>query len=167
MLGALLLALTARIEIPMVPVPMTLQTYGVLVLGALLGWRQGAAVIALYLLLGGLGVPVFAGGAAGWQHLTGPTAGYLVGFVLAVVAVGHPVLRARALNSFLAASLVMALGHAVILAAGVVWLAGKAGLRVAIDTGCLPFLLGATLKSVAAGATVYCARGFIDKPPST
>src|SRR5215217_8848673 len=81
-------ALTAQVEIPLRPVPITLQTLGVLFTGAVLGSRRGAVALLLYLAEGAVGLPVFAGGASGVAYMLGPTGGYLVGFVPAAGVVG-------------------------------------------------------------------------------
>ena len=93
-LGALVLAASAKIEVPFYPVPMTLQTLAVLTLGALFGARLAAATVALYLAEGLVGLPVFAGAVAGPAYLAGPTGGYLVGF-LARRGAGRLARRAR------------------------------------------------------------------------
>lgn len=81
-------ALTAQVQLPLWPVPLTLQTLGVLFTGAVLGSRRGALALFLYLSEGAVGLPVFAGGASGIAYMLGPTGGYLVGFVLAAGVVG-------------------------------------------------------------------------------
>src|ERR687886_1620838 len=81
-------ALTAQVEIPLQPVPITLQTLGVLFTGAVLGSRRGAVALLLYLAEGAIGLPVFAGGAAGIAYLLGPTGGYLISYPLAAGVVG-------------------------------------------------------------------------------
>ena len=86
--GTLVLVVSAKVEVPFYPVPMTLQTLAVLTLGALFGARLAAATVALYLGEGLIGLPVFAGAAAGPAYLAGPTGGYLVGFLLAAALVG-------------------------------------------------------------------------------
>lgn len=91
-----LTAIGAQFEIPTMPVPFTLQTFFVLLAGALLGRRGGAVSMGLYLMLGALGAPLFSGGAFGLAKLTGPTGGYLLSFPLAAWAVGYLVnLRSR------------------------------------------------------------------------
>src|ERR1044071_1930905 len=89
-LGALFVAALAQVEIPLpfTPVPITGQTFGVLLIGAALGSKRGIASLLLYLLEGAVGLPFFAGGASGLGILTGATAGYLVGFVIAAYVVG-------------------------------------------------------------------------------
>ena len=87
-LGTLFLALSSYVEVPMVPVPMTMQTFAVTMVGALYGWRLGGLTIVAWLLEGALGLPVLAGGASGAQHFLGSTGGYLAGFVAMAAIVG-------------------------------------------------------------------------------
>ena len=89
--GSLLLWASARLQVPFYPVPMTMQTFVVLMIGAAYGWRLGAATVALYLLQGALGMPVFAGTpekGIGLAYMAGPTGGYLVGYVAAAAVTG-------------------------------------------------------------------------------
>ncbi len=90
LLGSLFVAALAqaRIYLPFTPVPITGQTFAVLLIGAVLGSRRGAAAIGLYIAEGALGLPFFAGGNAGWAALAGPTGGYLIGFIAAAFLVG-------------------------------------------------------------------------------
>lgn len=158
--GAVLTALLARVEVPVAgsPVPVTGQTLGALLAGGLLGTWRGAGSQALYLLAGALGLPAFAGGAAGVERLAGPTGGYLVGLVAAAGLAGWTVERgwarnlSRALVAMLAAS-------APVFALGVPWLALSAGAGRALEAGFPPFLPGALLKAaLAAAAVVLVAR---------
>ena len=89
--GSIALWVSAKVQIPFLPVPMTLQTLVVLIIGMAYGWRLGAATVALYLAQGAVGLPVFAGTpekGIGLAYMIGPTGGYLVGFLLAAMAVG-------------------------------------------------------------------------------
>lgn len=142
--------LTAQVEIPLWPVPLTLQTLGVLFTGAVLGGRRGAWALLLYLAEGAAGLPVFAGGASGVAYMLGPTAGYLVGFVLAAWVVG--LLAERGWDRQLVwTMLAMALGNLVIYALGVAWLAVFLGsLRDALIQGMLIFVPGDLLKIAVA-----------------
>src|ERR671910_1051854 len=115
-------ALTAQVEIPLRPVPITLQTLGVLLTGALLGSSRGVLALLLYLAEGAVGLPVFAGGAAGLAYMLGPTGGYLVGFVLAAGLVGWLAERGWG-RRLVWTALAMAIGNLVIYALGVAWLA--------------------------------------------
>lgn len=153
-MGSLFVALLAQIEIPLpfTPVPITGQTLGVLLVGALLGSKRGAAALALYLAEGGLGLPFFAGGASGLGILTGATAGYLVGFVGAAYAVGW--LAERGLERSVRTSVIPFLvGTVIIYVCGAVWLSVVLGsVEQAVALGVVPFLLGDALKLMLAAA---------------
>lgn len=153
-MGSLFVALLAQIEIPLpfTPVPITGQTLGVLLVGALLGSKRGAAALALYLAEGGLGLPFFAGGASGLGILTGATAGYLVGFVGAAYAVGW--LAEQGLERSVRTSVIPFLvGTVIIYVCGAVWLSVVLGsVEQAVALGVAPFLLGDALKLMLAAA---------------
>jgi biotin transport system substrate-specific component len=151
--ASMFLALTARISVPLpfTPVPVTGQTLGVLLTGALYGPRRGAAAVLLYLAEGLAGAPVFAGGRAGLPVLLGPTGGYLAGFVPAAAVAGWLGTPRRPVWLRFGGIL---LATAVVYAVGVPWLAVVTGspMPVAIANGLLPFLPGDTLKAaIAAG----------------
>ena len=151
--GSLLLTLSAKLQIPFWPVPMTMQTFVVLVLGTAFGWRLGAATVALYLLEGALGLPVFAGTperGIGLAYMMGPTGGFLAGFLVAAWLAGALAERGWS-SSFLLSGAAMVAGHVVILAAGVAWLSALVGLEKAIALGLMPFLV-TTLVKCALGA---------------
>lgn len=154
LLGSLALAAASQFEAPMWPVPMTLQTYAVLVIGAAFGARLAGATVALYLLEGAVGLPMFAGGAGGFVHLIGPTGGYLVGFVFGAVAIGA--LADRGWNkSLLGLLAAMTIGHVIIFALGLLQLQLFVGWPMAVSTGLTPFVLGSVVKTVAAALTVW------------
>ncbi|MCB1835617.1 MAG: biotin transporter BioY, partial [Geminicoccaceae bacterium] len=117
-LGSLALWVSAKVQIPFYPVPMTMQTFAVLVIGMAFGWRLGAATVLLYLAEGALGLPVFAGTperGIGLAYMAGPTGGFLAGFVVAAALVG--MLAHRGWDRRLSTTLVaMVLGTAVIFA---------------------------------------------------
>lgn len=150
---ALLMALCAQATVPMIPVPMTLQTFAVLLAGAVLGGGWGAASVLLYLALAALGLPVLAEGGSGLAPFAGPTAGYLLAFPVAALLAGalgrRPMFRRPAAEVGL-----MIAAHLLILAVGAAWLATTLGGRDALAYGVTPFLIGATVKSVA---VVACA----------
>jgi biotin transport system substrate-specific component len=157
-LGALLVALSAQIvvPVPMSPVPMTLQPLAVLVVGGLLGAGAGASALSLYIALGILGLPVFAGGGSGIVRLLGPTGGYLLAFPLAAAAAGAVVERAP--SSVLRVLLACAVGIAIIHIGGVTQLAllgGDPG--TAFRVGFFPFLAGDLLKVGLAAAVILAA----------
>ena len=147
--GSLLLAVSAQFKIPLYPVPVTGQTLVVLLIGMTYGPRLGGITLAAYLFEGALGLPVFAGGAAGVAVLMGPTAGYLFGFLLAAIAMGYLAERGlgRTVVSTIAA---MVIGNCVIYLCGALWLANFIGFGQAIAAGVLPFLYGDALKLVVA-----------------
>ena len=147
--GSLLLAVSAQFKIPLYPVPVTGQTLVVLLIGMTYGPRLGGITVAAYLFEGALGLPVFAGGAAGVAVLMGPTAGYLFGFLLAAIAMGYLAERGmgRTVVSTIAA---MVIGNCVIYLCGALWLANFIGFAQAIAAGVLPFLYGDALKLVVA-----------------
>ena len=130
-------------------VPVTGQTLVVLLIGMTYGPRLGGITVAAYLFEGALGLPVFAGGAAGVAVLMGPTAGYLFGFLLAAIAMGYLAERGvgRTVASTIAA---MVIGNCVIYLCGALWLANFIGFGQAIEAGVLPFLYGDALKLVVA-----------------
>jgi biotin transport system substrate-specific component len=151
--GALIVALSARIVIPVTPVPFTGQTFGILLVGGALGFRRGAAALLLYLAIGALGVPVYAEGSAGLAVIQGVTGGYLIGFVVAAAIVGRLAELGwdRRIGGSIAA---MAIGTAVIYAIGVPWLKIVTGLSWpdAVAGGMTKFLIWDAAKlAVAAG----------------
>ncbi|MGD0722244.1 MAG: biotin transporter BioY [Roseiarcus sp.] len=154
--GALALALSAKAQVPFTPVPMTLQTLVVLILGAAYGARLAAVTILLYLAEGMMGLQVFAGLDAGPAYVAGPTGGYLGGFLVAAALVGWLAERGwdRSLGLLLAA---MALGHFVIFACGYAWLAGLIGPDRAWVAGVVPFLATTLVKTLLAWALVAAA----------
>lgn len=160
--GSLLLTVSAKIQVPFWPVPMTMQTYAVILLGAALGWRLGTASVLAYLAQGAVGLPVFAAGG-GLAYFVGPTGGYLVGFAVAALLVG--LLAARGWDRRLpTALLMMALGTAVILALGVAWLSVFLGsFDKAVAAGLTPFLAGAVFKTALAALTAPLAWKLVQR----
>lgn len=145
--GTLALALSSYIEVPMIPVPITMQTFAVTMVGALYGWRLGAITIAAWLLEGALGLPVLAGGAAGAHHFAGPTGGYLFAFPLAGALMGWLAERGWNGGRVELAFTGMLLGNGLCLVIGGAWLALAVGAEQAMALGVSPFLLGGVLKS--------------------
>ena len=149
---SLLTALAAQISIPMRPVPITGQTFAVLLTGALLGSRLGAAAMIVYLVEGAIGLPFFSEGRSGIGHLFGLTGGYLVAFPAAAFITG-----AFAENGWdkrlLSAVAAMLVGSIVIIAAGWAWLSQFMSPATAFATGVKPFIIGDIVKILlAAGA---------------
>jgi biotin transport system substrate-specific component len=146
--GSLFVALLAQVKValPFTPVPLTGQTLGVLLIGALLGAKRGAAALALYVAEGALGLPFFAGGGAGPAHLLGATGGYLLGFIAAAYVVG--LLCERGLErSWRTALVPFIAGSLVIYACGAAWLAAFVGAQKALALGVMPFIVGDMLKA--------------------
>ncbi|MCK8785963.1 biotin transporter BioY [Roseomonas sp. NAR14] len=157
--GSLAVAASAQIQVPLHPVPMTLQSLVVLLVGAAYGWRLGGATLALYLAEGLAGLPVFAGFNAGPAALLGPTGGFLLGFVPAAALAGWLAERGWA-RGLAGSAAMLLLGHAVIFAAGIAWLATLVGLPTAVAAGLLPFLPGTAVK-VALGTALLRAAGLV------
>jgi biotin transport system substrate-specific component len=147
---AMVAAAHVRIPLPFTPVPVTLQTFVVLVAGLCLGSMWGGLSQAQYIGLGLLGAPAFAGGVAAF---VGPTGGYLVGMVIAAVLTGAIYARYRTTWGALAACLA---GHAAIFAFGCMWLVALSGegIAAALAIGLVPFIPGMVLKTAAAVALV-------------
>jgi biotin transport system substrate-specific component len=159
-LGSLFLALSSYIEVPMIPVPVTMQTFAVTLVGALYGWRLGGATIVAWLIEGALGLPVLAGGAAGFVHFMGPTGGYLFAFPIAGMVAGFLAERGWNGHRVALAFLAMLAGNALCLLLGAAWLSLMIGVSAAFTAGVLPFLIGAVLKSALAAAVLKAlARG--------
>ena len=150
--AAALTALAAQWVIPLQPVPITGQTFAVLLTGAALGMRLGAAGQILYVGAGALGAPVFADASGGMDILTGHTAGYLVGFIFAAALIGYMAER-RQDRTFATMFTAFALGSALIYIFGVAGLmiVLDMGLNDAIVAGVVPFVVGDIIKAAAAG----------------
>ncbi|GCF07212.1 biotin transporter BioY [Dictyobacter arantiisoli] len=159
--ASLLMALAAQPQISLffTPIPLTLQTLMVMLIGATLGSRRGALALLLYLAEGALGLPVFAGGSGGWLYLAlAPSAGYLWACPIAALVVGY--LCERGLDrSFLTSVLAMLPGTCIFYAIGVSWLAfiTHMSLGQAIVAGMLPFIPGDLLKIVVAALLMPAA----------
>ncbi len=150
LLGTLLLTLSAKIQIPFWPVPLTMQTAVVLMLGMALGWRLASLTLIAYFVEGALGLPVFAGTperGIGLAYMTGPTGGYLAGFLMAAALCGF--LAERGWDRSIArTALAVSLGHVLILGAGFAWLATLMPAQKAYAVGVAPFYAATVLKTV-------------------
>ncbi|MDE3102864.1 MAG: biotin transporter BioY [Chloroflexota bacterium] len=156
--GSALIGLAAQVRIPLPfsPVPVTGQTFAVLLVSAALGARLGVASTVLYVAEGLAGLPVYAGGNAGLAELAGPTGGYLVGFVAAAAVVGA--LAQRGWDRRLATSvLAMLAGEIAIYAFGLLWLARFPLPVPLLDAGLLPFVVGDAYKLVLAALALPAA----------
>ncbi|MEN8889077.1 biotin transporter BioY [Celeribacter marinus] len=164
--GVMILAISAKIAVPMWPVPITMGTFAVLSLGAAYGPRLGLATIALYMLVGALGFDVFAGSSAeahGITYMMGGTGGYLVGYVLATVALGMAA-RAGWDRSPVKMAGAMLLGNALIYVPGLIWLAVLYGVdKPILAWGLTPFLIGDALKLALAAMVLPAAWKFVGR----
>ena len=156
-LGTVLLTISAKIKVPFYPVPMTMQTFVVLVLGMTFGLRLGVATMLLYLAEGALGLPVFAGTpekGIGVTYMLGPTGGYLLGFVLAAALCGALAERGWD-RSVLRCALAMLVANVLIYVPGLLWLGSVVGWdKPILEWGLTPFILGDLLKMALAATTL-------------
>jgi biotin transport system substrate-specific component len=158
--GVLVTALAAQVVVPLpfTPVPITGSTFAVLLVGGAYGARRGAVTMGTYLLVGAVGVPVYAEASGGFQVFAGATGGYLVAFPIAAYVVGALARRGwdRSIGGMAAA---FAIGSLLVYAIGVPWLAIVAGMSLpqAVTAGALPFLIGDAVKAALAGIALPLA----------
>ncbi len=157
LVGVAFVALLAQVRVQVGPVPLTGQTLGVLLIGAAYGTRLGATTLLTYLLVGGLGVPVFQGAEGGWSYMLGGTGGYLLGFVLAAALVGYLAERGWD-KGFGRAVLAMLLGNLLVYVPGLLWLSRFApDWATTLQWGLTPFVVGDLLKLVIAAGLLPAA----------
>ena len=159
-IGSILLAISSKIKIPFYPVPMTMQTFVVVLIGMLYGWKLGVFTVALYLFEGAIGLPVFAGTpekGIGLIYFTGPTMGYLMGFLLAVFISGYfyPKIKTSEQNvENLLGKLIISVKFFMLFVAsmlsiyilGIIWLSNFVGWEKVLVLGVYPFLLAEIFK---------------------
>ena len=154
LLGSILLAISSKVKIPFYPVPMTMQTLVVIVIGIAFGWKLGLATISLYLFEGILGMPVFSGTpekGVGLIYFTGPTMGYLIGFLIAVFLAGKFVYNNNLIQNFLK----ILLATSFIYLLGIIWLGSLIGWDKPIfKLGVQPFLLAELFKILIASFAI-------------
>jgi biotin transport system substrate-specific component len=166
--GALFVYLTSLVVIPILgnPIPITGQTFGVLLVGGALGLRRGFAAVALYVLLGVVGMPFFAEGKGGISVIWGASGGYLVGFVVAGAIVGRLAELGwdRRIGGALGA---MFVGSVVIYAIGLPWLRAVTGMtwQQTVQEGLLPFVIGDTFKAILAAVLFPVAWWVVGRRP--
>ena len=155
--GVIFLAMSAKVAVPMWPVPVTMGTFVVLSLGVAYGPRLGLATITGYLLLGALGFDVFAGSSntdGGIAYMVGPTGGYLLGYAIAVLVIGSTA-RLGWDRTHSGMALAMLLGNIAIYVPGLLWLGFLLGwAKPILDWGLKPFLIGDALKLALAALLV-------------
>jgi biotin transport system substrate-specific component len=171
-LGTLLITICAKINVPVWPVPVTLQSFAIAALAAAFGLRIGVATVALYLLEGAFGLPVFAGASAGIPYLMGPTGGFLLGFLVMAAIIGYAADRGAS-GKPLALFGAMVVADAVLLVLGFVWLlvlSGNAGwidqsdvVGSAFRGAIQPFVVWDILKMALAALTVTGAWNLLSK----
>lgn len=157
LLGTAFLTLGSKILVPMVPVPMTMQTFAVTLVGVLYGGRLGALTVLAWLVQAAAGLPVLAGGTAGLAPFAGPTAGYLFSFPLVAGLVGGLADSGRMRGRW-RVFLVMLTGNVLCLVLGAAWLSVLVGIEKAWVVGVVPFVLGGALKSALGTATLALCR---------
>lgn len=152
--GSALLTLSSWITVPMVPVPITMQTFAVTLIGAVYGWRLGAVTVVVWLTQAAAGMPVLAGGSAGIASFVGPTAGYLFAFPIVAATTGWLAERGWSGHRPWLAFASMLIGNALCLIIGGAWLAVMIGAEKGLMLGVIPFLLGGVLKSALGALTL-------------
>lgn len=156
--GAAVTAVAAQIAIPLWPVPITMQTLAVLLVGSSLGALRGALSMVLYAVVGIIGFPVFSDGASGFGIIQGPTGGYIIGFIFAAALVGWVAQRSWD-HKFLGAVVSFVAGTVVTFAVGLPWLAIALGLDLqqTLQGGLYPFIIGGIVKALLAAAIIPLA----------
>jgi biotin transport system substrate-specific component len=170
-------ALSAQVQVPLWPVPITGQTFAILVVGMAYGARLGAATLALYVAEGAAGLPVFAKWSAGLAVLSGPTGGYIIGFILAAAVTGYLAEKGWSRTPLRTAA-AMAAGNLAIWIPGIAWLTlffaglghdaivkmgAETAFGAAIAKGLVPFLLGDALKLALAACLFPLAWRLVDR----
>ena len=166
LLGAIVVSLSTQIIIPTSPIPFTGQTFAVLLVGGALGFRRAGLSLALYLLLGAVGLPVFSRGGHGTDFILGATGGYIVGFIVAAAIIGR--LAELGWDRHIGGSIgAMLIGNIVIYAFGAPWLAvvTHRSLADAIAVGVTPFLLWDAVKILGAAALFPAAWWLVGRRP--
>ncbi len=163
--GSLALVVSAKIQVPFWPVPITMQSLVVLLIGIAYGSRLAAAAVLAYLAEGLAGLPVFAGATAGPAYMVGPTGGYLLGFLVGATCIGWLAERGwdRSLGG---ASAAMVVGHVLVFVPGVLWLAVLFGWTKAVAVGVTPFVAATILKTALGVALVAAFWSMVGRPLS-
>ena len=161
LIGSVFLTISAKVQIPFYPVPMTMQTLVVLMIGMSYGAPLAASTVFLYLFQGAIGLPVFATGG-GLAYMMGPTGGYLVGFFLSAILLGLLASKGWG-KTWQTTAVAMILGVGVIFTIGVSWLAVFIGFEAAIINGFLPFIYADFLKIIIASFAMPAAWSVVDR----
>jgi biotin transport system substrate-specific component len=156
-LGVAFLAASSYVQVPMYPVPMTMQTFAVLAVGAFCGWRLGLATVVAWLALAMLNIPVLSEGKTGVEVFIGATGGYLAAFPIMAIFIGWMAERgwtARTVPAFIT----LLIAEVICFGMGVGWLSTIVGFDKAIEYGLVPFALGDLVKTVLATAILAAGR---------
>ncbi len=159
--GSLILAMSSKVQVPFWPVPMTMQTFVIFLIGMTYGIRLSFATVALYLFEGALGLPVFASGA-GIAYLTGPTAGYLYGMLFASAAISY-LSDLGFSKTYLKATFSLIIGSIIIFVFGIIYLGSIIGYQKAIAAGLLPFIPSELFKIALAVSLIPTIQKIIKK----
>ena len=159
--GTLLLAISSKVQVPFWPVPMTMQTFVVFLIGMTYGVRLSFATVAVYLLEGAVGLPVFASGG-GFSYLLGPTAGYLYGMLFASVAISY-FANLGFSKTYFKSALSLIVGSIIIFTFGIIYLGSIIGYDKAIVAGLLPFIPSELFKISLAVALIPTIQKIIKK----
>ena len=159
--GTLLLAISSKVQVPFWPVPMTMQTFVIFLIGMTYGVRLSFATVTLYLFEGAVGLPVFASGG-GIAYLTGPTAGYLYGMLFASVVISH-LANLGFSRTYFKALVSLVSGSIIIFLFGIIYLGSIIGYQKAIAAGLLPFIPSELFKIALAVALIPNIHKIIKK----
>ncbi len=159
--GTLLLAISSKVQVPFWPVPMTMQTFVIFLIGMTYGVRLSFATVALYLFEGAAGLPVFASGG-GIAYLTGPTAGYLYGMLFATVVISY-LANLGFTKTYFKAAFSLIIGAIIIFAIGIIYLGSIIGYQKAIVAGLLPFIPSELFKIALAVSLIPTIQKIIKK----
>jgi len=153
LVGIGLLSLMAQLSIvlPIGPVPITAQSFAILIIGSLYGAKRAAITTLSYIALGAMGLPIFSGGSFGLVKLMGPTGGYLIGFVLAASTMGF-LSEFKLDRSLKSALLIFTVGHFIIFLCGLIWLSFFVKVQSVLALGFYPFIPGMILKTILAAS---------------
>jgi biotin transport system substrate-specific component len=157
--GSFLLAVSSKIQVPFWPVPMTMQTFVVFLIGMSYGWKLSFLTLVAYIIEGALGLPVFATGS-GLAYLMGPTAGYIYGMLLAVIVIGFLSEKGFS-NTYFMSLISLLIGSVIIFTLGVIYLGSIIGYDKAISFGLLPFIPSELFKIALAVALIPSISKFI------
>ena len=160
-LGSMIIAVSAKIQIPFWPVPMTMQTFVVMMIAMGFGWKLGGATMLLYLFEGAVGLPVFASGG-GIAYLTGPTAGYLYGMLFASLVISY-LANIGFSKTYFKSLISLTIGSIIIFSIGIIYLGSIIGYQKAVAVGLLPFIPSELFKVALAVALIPTIQKVIKK----